>query len=46
VKHVASIFRVEEYAKYEISIKQVAVFLAGLFFDHENGGDIFFGNIC
>jgi hypothetical protein len=45
-KHVASIFRVEE-TKQETSMKQVASFdfLLGLFFDDEDGGDMFLRNV-
>jgi hypothetical protein len=41
-------FRVEEYAKQEVSVKQVASsstgFLLGLFFDREHGCDMFLRN--
>jgi hypothetical protein len=43
------IFRVKEYAKQEIDGKQLlagsACFFLGLFFNPEDGGDIFFRNI-
>jgi hypothetical protein len=49
-EHVTSIFRVEEYAKQETSmkagVKQSRVgFLLVLFFDPEAGGNMFLGNI-
>jgi hypothetical protein len=38
-EHVASIFRIEEYAEQETSIK------AGSCFDPEDGGDLFLSNV-
>jgi hypothetical protein len=46
--YIASIFRVEEYAKQEIGMKQAATrsdFLLGLLFDSEDGGDMFPRNV-
>jgi hypothetical protein len=49
-EHIASIFRVEEYAEQETSVKaggeqSSAGFLLGLFFDPEDGGDMFLRNV-
>jgi hypothetical protein len=52
-EHVASIFRVEEKANQETSVMQVAsrallaacFKLVGLFFEPEDGGDMFLRNV-
>jgi hypothetical protein len=47
-EHVVTIFRVEEQAKQETSVKQVArpaCYLLGLFFDPEDGGNMFLRNV-
>jgi hypothetical protein len=50
-EHIASIFRFKEYAVRETSVKAMlttcshAGFSLGLFFDPEDGGDMFFRNV-
>jgi hypothetical protein len=44
-EHVASMFRTEEYAEQEISVKH-AGFLFVLFFGPEDGNDMFRRNVC
>jgi hypothetical protein len=40
-EHVAYIFMVKEQAKQETSMKEVASRASSLFFDPEDGGDMF-----
>jgi hypothetical protein len=44
-ENISSIFRVEEYAGQETSVKAGGKQSSGLFFDPEYGGDIFLRNV-
>jgi hypothetical protein len=44
-EYIASIFRVEEYAKPETIMTQQTSFFLGFFFNPEDEGDVFLRNI-
>jgi hypothetical protein len=46
-EHVSSTFRIEEYAKRAISMNDItsSVYLLDLFFDPEDGGNMFLRSI-